>query len=98
MNDAEFNQEKPPVREAVAPKQLKKPLEELIPVNQNSPFNRHDLINGIIDEGSFFEIKNFLLANLLQDFPGLKGNLSVSLPISRVLRLPTTLLVRKLSY
>ncbi|MFL6555052.1 MAG: acyl-CoA carboxylase subunit beta, partial [Bacillus sp. (in: firmicutes)] len=49
--------EKPPVREAVAPKQLKKPLEELIPDNQNSPFNMHDLINGIIDEGSFFEIK-----------------------------------------
>src|SRR3954463_5168376 len=57
--------EKPPVREAVAPKQLKKPLEELIPHNQNSPFNMQDLINGIIDEGSFFEIKKLFAGELI---------------------------------
>ena len=65
--------EKPPVREAVAPKQLKKTLEELIPANQNSPFNMHDLINGIIDEGSFFEIKKLFAAELITGLARLNG-------------------------
>ncbi|MFL6555165.1 MAG: acyl-CoA carboxylase subunit beta [Bacillus sp. (in: firmicutes)] len=65
--------EKPPVREAVAPKQLKKSLEELIPANQNSPFNMHDLINGIIDEGSFFEIKKLFAAELITGLARLNG-------------------------
>jgi methylmalonyl-CoA decarboxylase subunit alpha len=65
--------EKPPVREAVAPKQLKKTLEELIPTNQNSPFNMHDLINGIIDEGSFFEIKKLFAAELITGLARLNG-------------------------
>ncbi|GIN91296.1 propionyl-CoA carboxylase [Siminovitchia terrae] len=65
--------EKPPVREALAPKQLKKPLEELIPVNQNSPFNMHDLINGIIDEGSFFEIKKLFAGELITGLARMDG-------------------------
>lgn len=65
--------EKPPVREAVAPKELKKSLEELIPTNQNSPFNMHDLINGIIDEGSFFEIKKLFAAELITGLARLNG-------------------------
>lgn len=64
---------KPPVREAVPPKQLKKPLEELIPVNQNSPFNMNDLINGIIDEGSFFEIKKLFAAELITGLARIDG-------------------------
>ncbi|MCM3690391.1 acyl-CoA carboxylase subunit beta [Neobacillus niacini] len=65
--------EKPPVREAVDPKQLKKPLEELIPVNQNSPFNMHDLIGGIIDEGSFFEIKKLFAGELITGLARMDG-------------------------
>ncbi|WP_420490389.1 acyl-CoA carboxylase subunit beta [Neobacillus niacini] len=65
--------EKPPVREAVAPKELKKPLEELIPVNQNYPFNMLDLINGIIDEGSFFEIKKLFAGELLTGLARMDG-------------------------
>jgi methylmalonyl-CoA decarboxylase subunit alpha len=65
--------EKPPVREAVAPKELKKPLEELIPVNQNSPFNMLDLINGIIDEGSFFEIKKLFAGELITGLARMDG-------------------------
>ncbi len=65
--------EKPPVREAVAPKQLKKPLEELIPANQNAPFNMQDLINGIIDEGSFFEIKKLFAAELITGLARMDG-------------------------
>ncbi|WP_187143790.1 acyl-CoA carboxylase subunit beta [Bacillus tuaregi] len=65
--------EKPPVREAVAPKQLKKSLEELIPANQNSPFNMQDLINEIIDEGSFFEIKKLFAAELITGLARIDG-------------------------
>jgi methylmalonyl-CoA decarboxylase subunit alpha len=65
--------EKPPVCEAVAPKQLKKPLNELIPTNQNSPFNMHDLINGIIDEGSFFEIKKLFAGELITGLARMDG-------------------------
>jgi methylmalonyl-CoA decarboxylase subunit alpha len=69
---ANFSQ-KPPVREAAAPKELKKPLEELIPANQNSPFNMHDLINGIIDEGSFFEIKKLFAGELITGLARMEG-------------------------
>lgn len=65
--------EKPPVLEAAAPKQMKKSLEELIPENQNSPFNMHDLINGIIDEGSFFEIKKLFAAELITGLARMDG-------------------------
>jgi acetyl-CoA carboxylase carboxyltransferase component len=69
---ANFSQ-KPPVRDAVAPKELKKPLEELIPTNQNSPFNMHDLINGIIDEGSFYEIKKLFAGELITGLARMDG-------------------------
>jgi acetyl-CoA carboxylase carboxyltransferase component len=65
--------EKPPIREAKPPKQLKKPLEELIPENQNTPFNMYDLINGIIDEGSFFEIKKLFAAELITGLARING-------------------------
>ncbi|MFP7296279.1 acyl-CoA carboxylase subunit beta [Neobacillus niacini] len=65
--------EKPPSSEAVDPKPLKKPLEELIPTNQNSPFNMLDLINGIIDEGSFFEIKKLFAGELITGLARMDG-------------------------
>src|SRR5206468_9354513 len=42
---------KPLVRQTVEPKQFEKTLEEIIPSNQNAPFNMIDLIERIIDEG-----------------------------------------------
>ncbi|KAB2493972.1 acyl-CoA carboxylase subunit beta [Priestia endophytica] len=65
--------EKPPVHEAAAPKQMKRSLEELIPANQNSPFNMHDLVNGIIDEGSFFEIKKLFATELITGLARMDG-------------------------
>lgn len=65
--------EKPPVQEPVAPKQLKKPLEEIIPTNQNAAFNMMDLINGIIDEGSFFEIKKLFAGELITGLARIDG-------------------------
>ena len=49
--------ENPPSKETLPPKSFEKTIEDLIPTNQNSPFNMYDLIDRIIDEGSFFEIK-----------------------------------------
>ncbi|MFS0644417.1 acyl-CoA carboxylase subunit beta [Siminovitchia sp. 179-K 8D1 HS] len=65
--------EKPPVREAVPAKKLEKTLEELIPANQNAPFNMYDFINGIIDEDSFFEIKKLFAGEIITGLARLDG-------------------------
>ncbi len=65
--------EKPPVKEPVAPKKFEKTLEEIIPKNQNAPFNMHDLINRVIDEDSFFEIKKLFAPELITGFARLNG-------------------------
>src|SRR5699024_8233111 len=43
--------------EAKEVKSFEKSITDLIPENQNAPFNMKDFINRIIDEGSFCEIK-----------------------------------------
>ena len=58
--------EKTPLVTPQEPKQFDKTLEQIIPENQNAPFNMKDLINRVIDEGSFYEVKNYLLKNSLQ--------------------------------
>lgn len=65
--------EKPPVQESVAPKSFEKSLEEIIPQNQNAPFNMHDLIERIIDEGSFFEIKKLFAGELITGLARMNG-------------------------
>jgi methylmalonyl-CoA decarboxylase subunit alpha len=65
--------EKPPVQEALAPKHFEKTLEELIPSNQNVPFNMYDLIDRIIDEGSFFEIKKLFAGELITGLARMNG-------------------------
>lgn len=65
--------EKPPVSEIVAPKSFEKTLEEVIPSNQNAPFNMFDLIERIIDENSFFEIKKFFASELITGFCRING-------------------------
>ena len=51
--------EKTPLVTPQEPKQFDKTLEQIIPENQNAPFNMKDLINRVIDEGSFYEVKKF---------------------------------------
>lgn len=65
--------EKPPVKEPVSPKQFEKTIEEIIPENQNAPFNMHDLIERIIDEGSFFEIKKLFAQELITGLARMNG-------------------------
>lgn len=42
-----------------------RPLEEIIPENQNVPFDMYDLIKGIVDEGSIFEIKKLFAQEII---------------------------------
>lgn len=65
--------EKPPVAAAIPPKAFDKTLEEIVPKNQNSMFNMMDLINRIIDEGSFFEIKKLFAQELITGLARIDG-------------------------
>jgi acetyl-CoA carboxylase carboxyltransferase component len=65
--------EKPPLLEAAAPLNYEKTIEDLIPANQNVPFNMHDLIDRIIDEGSFFEIKKLFAKELITGLSRING-------------------------
>ncbi|PWA12853.1 carboxylase [Pueribacillus theae] len=65
--------EKPPEKEALEPKAFEKSLEEIIPKNQNAPFNMKDLIERVIDEDSFFEIKKLFAPELITGLARING-------------------------
>ncbi|OZM57234.1 carboxylase [Lottiidibacillus patelloidae] len=65
--------EKAPVKEALSPQSFDKTLEEIIPKNQNAPFNMVDLIKHIVDEGSFFEIKKLFAKEMLTGLARMNG-------------------------
>lgn len=65
--------EKPPVVEPKEPKSFQKTIEEIIPKNQNAPFNMYDLIDRIIDEGSFCEIKKLFAPELITGLARING-------------------------
>ncbi|MCZ2971317.1 methylcrotonoyl-CoA carboxylase, partial [Acinetobacter baumannii] len=55
------------------PKQFDKTLEQIIPENQNAPFNMKDLINRVIDEGSFYEVKKLFAQELITGLARIDG-------------------------
>ena len=57
--------EKPAVREAKPAVCFEKTLEDIIPGNQYTAFDMYDLIERIIDEDSFFEIKKLFAKELI---------------------------------
>lgn len=65
-------QHKPISIKAVAPKSLK-PLDGLIPENQNAPFDMYECIDTLIDEGSFFEMKKLFASELITGFARIDG-------------------------
>jgi acetyl-CoA carboxylase carboxyltransferase component len=65
--------EKPCTIEAKAPKSVEKTIEDLIPSNQNTPFNMYELIDCLIDDGSFFEIKKLFAPEIITGFARLEG-------------------------
>ncbi|MFD6442027.1 acyl-CoA carboxylase subunit beta, partial [Peribacillus sp. NPDC060186] len=58
-------QQKPKATKPELPAEFEKTLEELIPKNQNAPFNMYDLIDRIIDRHSFCEIKKLFAPELI---------------------------------
>ncbi|EST52824.1 carboxylase [Brevibacillus panacihumi W25] len=65
--------QKPPVLEGKIPVSTAKDITALVPENQNAPFNVHDLIEALVDEGSFFEIKKLFAQELVTGLARLDG-------------------------
>ncbi|MBY6036199.1 acyl-CoA carboxylase subunit beta [Fictibacillus nanhaiensis] len=64
--------EKAPVTEAASPKPGRE-LEEIVPENQNVPFDMYEFIDGLIDEGSFFEMKKLFAQEIVTGFGRIDG-------------------------
>ncbi|MGK9428935.1 acyl-CoA carboxylase subunit beta [Bacillus atrophaeus] len=65
--------EKAPTSQTRPPKRFEKPLSDVIPKNQNAPFNMMDLIERVIDEDSFFEIKGLFAPELITGLSRING-------------------------
>jgi methylmalonyl-CoA decarboxylase subunit alpha len=64
--------EKAPAAKAVSPKPGRE-LEEIVPENQNVPFDMYEFIDGLIDEGSFFEMKKLFAQEIVTGFGRIDG-------------------------
>src|SRR5699024_357461 len=58
-------------------KDFEKTLEEIIPENQNAPFDMMELINRVIDEDSFCEIKKLFATELITGLGRIDGRVVV---------------------
>jgi acetyl-CoA carboxylase carboxyltransferase component len=65
---------KPEAVEAQNPRAFEKSIADLIPTNQNAPFNMYDLIERIIDADSFCEIKKNFAAELITGLARIDGH------------------------
>ncbi|PSL45179.1 acetyl-CoA carboxylase carboxyltransferase component [Salsuginibacillus halophilus] len=66
-------QERPPAGLPVPPAEKEKALQDLIPENQNAPFNMHEFIEHLIDEDSFFEMKKKFAPEIITGFARMDG-------------------------
>lgn len=64
---------KPAQSEEKTPATFEKTIEEIIPKNQNTPFDMYQLIDRIIDEDSFCEIKKLFATELITGLARIKG-------------------------
>ncbi|MBS1148377.1 MAG: carboxylase [Myxococcaceae bacterium] len=65
--------QKPPAIAPRAPKSSGKRIEEIIPADQNKPFDMYLLINELIDEGSWFEIKKLFAQEIVTGLARIDG-------------------------
>lgn len=65
--------EKTAIVEAKEPKAFEQSLAEIIPENQNAAFNMYDLIDRVIDEDSFCEIKKLFAKELITGLARING-------------------------
>lgn len=66
-------QEKAPLKPPVNVREYEKSLKDIIPENQNAPFDMYELINRIIDEDTFFEVKKLFAQEIITGFANLNG-------------------------
>ncbi|SOC42594.1 acyl-CoA carboxylase subunit beta [Ureibacillus acetophenoni] len=64
---------KPNIETPKVPANFEKTLDEIIPKNQNAAFNMYDLIDRIIDEGSFCEVKKLFAAEIITGLARING-------------------------
>ena len=48
-------------------------MEEIIPENQNAPFDMYEAIDAFIDEGSFFDVKKLFAPEIITGFARIEG-------------------------
>jgi acetyl-CoA carboxylase carboxyltransferase component len=65
--------ESPPAAAPRAPRAGAKRIDDVIPANQNQAFGIHDVIDALVDEGSFFELKKLFARELVTGFARLDG-------------------------
>ena len=69
------NREKPPVRAtADAPDRIEPSLDSLVPSNPNKPYDMHELIEKVVDDGDFFEIQPNYARNILVGLARMEGS------------------------
>lgn len=67
-------EEKVPMIESKEPDSAKaKALEDLVPLNPNKPYDIHDVIDGIMDKDSFYEVHKDYANNIVVGFARLGG-------------------------
>lgn len=65
--------ERVPEQPARPPRVGAKPINEVVPLEQNVPFDIHDLIHGVVDEGSYFGVKDLFAREMATGFARLDG-------------------------
>jgi propionyl-CoA carboxylase beta chain len=66
-------EEEVPIQSYV-PRDEKRPdLNNIIPVNPNQPYDMREVINGVVDEGSFFEVHKNFAENIVVGFGRIAG-------------------------
>jgi len=68
------NKEKPPVRPNFDDSdRLEMSLDTLVPDNPNKPYDMHELIEKVVDEGDFFEVQPSFAKNIITGFGRMEG-------------------------
>lgn len=62
-----------PVVPSIEPKEHEKTIEQIIPAKESIPFDMYQVIDRLVDQGSFFEIKKLFAAELITGFARLGG-------------------------
>lgn len=66
-------QQQPRIAEAKQPDRNSRPLSEIIPEHQNAPFDMQELIRGLIDEDSFYEVKALFAKEMITGLGRING-------------------------